>query len=154
MTHKKQAASLAVIAFFLASLGLLLFSGCYEEGDEIRSPTEPTPVCEADPPDALQVTASTKRCNAGGVGAAFAVCSASYSLGNLGLERVSWTFPEGNPPESPNPSVEVTYEASTLPETYTWSVTACTCSRKLDPAGESCRSAGGTITFDGDDLGA
>lgn len=134
------------VALFLLALLLgaaAAMVGCqYKEGDEAITPTDPpAPTCTSDPPDALQVSARPSGCTDD-------ACIASFSVSNLGLARISWSFPEGDPPESPNGSVQVEFpRKNSFPISYGWSLTACTCSRTLDPDGDSCRSASGTVVF-------
>lgn len=103
--------------------------------------------CTAAPPDSAQATVTAEDCIA--ESGQFA-CTASYAVPREGTERALWSFPGATPSDPSDTSGTVIYRfTGTLPRTFNWSVSRCSCSRAADMNGDSCIAGSGTVTFTG-----
>lgn len=114
--------------------------GCEKNETNITAPS-PGDVCVAAPPPTLSANVNPGSCDAN-------FCRANYSLESPNATRVAWIFTSGTPNETSNANGEVAFpRPTTFPVTYNWIAKACSCSARLDPAGDSCRSTTGSVKF-------
>jgi hypothetical protein len=114
--------------------------GCDWFSSDGKTPIIEDEVCNLGPPFTLNATASKSGCDASS-------CRAQFNVDPTGA-RLRWRFPNGTPRESPEPSVEATFERpASFPATFGYDVLVCSCSAKADPMNQSCRLFNGSVTF-------
>ena len=114
--------------------------GCEETNNTVLPP-DPAGICATGAPSTVEPNVNPGACDTN-------TCRASYSVQSPGAIRFIWTFTSGTPNESSNANGEVAFpRPTTFPVTYNYSVKACTCSARLDPSNDSCRSTTGSVIF-------